>query len=265
MVIRARKRFGQHFLHDTNVIDSIVNHVEFNPEQTLIEIGPGTGALTIPLLARARQLHVIEIDTDLAGLLETRLGGDGKLVIHREDVLKFEFCSRFSGKLTIIGNLPYNISTPIMFHLLDQSACIDQMIFMLQKEVADRICAEPDTSEYGRLSIMVQSVCRVQWLLDVSADSFRPPPKVESAVIKLYPDNSTAHPIENRQLFNDLVRTAFSKRRKTIRNALKTIVPEQILSDVGISPSARPEVIPVQLYIDLANAVHHHQRLSASR
>lgn len=256
MVIRARKRFGQHFLHDSNVIDNIVDHVEFRPDQTLVEIGPGTGALTFPLLARTSQLHVIEIDTDLARLLETKVADNRKLIIHREDVLKFDFCNRFSGKLSIIGNLPYNISTPLMFHLLDQSACIEQMIFMLQKEVADRICAEPGSSDYGRLSIMVQSVCRVEWLLNVSADSFRPPPKVESAVIKLYPDRHAGNKIENRKLFNDLVRTAFSKRRKTIRNALKTMVSEQTLIDAGITPSSRPEEIAVDLYIKLANLIH---------
>jgi len=256
MMVRARKRFGQHFLHDRNVIDHIIDHVEIREGQTLVEIGPGTGALTIPLLARASKLHVIEIDTDLAGLLETRFGADGKLVIYREDVLKFDFCSRFAGKLTIIGNLPYNISTPLLFHLLDQSVCIDQMIFMLQKEVADRICAGPGTGDYGRLSIMVQSVCRVEWLLHVSADSFRPPPRVESAVIKLYPDRHTENKIEDRKLFNNLVRTAFSKRRKTIRNALKTFVTEELLREAGINPSCRPEEIPVETYIRLANLVH---------
>jgi len=256
MVVRARKRFGQHFLHDRNVIDSIINHVEFREDQTLVEIGPGTGALTMPLLARARKLHVIEIDVDLAGLLDTRFGADGKLVIYREDVLKFDFCSRIAGKLTIIGNLPYNISTPLLFHLLGQAACVEQMIFMLQKEVADRICAEPGTGDYGRLSIMIQSVCRVEWLLNVSADSFTPPPKVESAVIKLYPDRHTEHKIEDRKLFNDLVRTAFSKRRKTIRNALKSVVTEELMQDAGIDPSSRPEEIPVVTYIKLANLIH---------
>ncbi len=263
MAIRARKRFGQHFLHDSNVIDNIVNHVEFRPDQTLVEIGPGTGALTLPLLARADQLHVIEIDTDLARLLQTRLADNNKLIIHREDVLKFDFCSRFSGKLTIIGNLPYNISTPLLFHLLDQASCIEQMIFMLQKEVADRICAEPGSGDYGRLSIMIQSLCRVEWLLNVSADSFSPPPKVESAVIKLYPEQRPGNMISDRKLFKDLVRIAFNKRRKTIRNALKSVVSDVTLIDVGINPSSRPEEIPVEIYIKLANAMYQDKQIRA--
>ena len=261
MVIRARKRFGQHFLHDQHVINSIIDHVELRPDQTLVEIGPGTGALTFPLLSRTQKLHVIEIDTDLAQLLEKRVADNNKLIIHREDVLKFNFCSRLQGKLSIIGNLPYNISTPLLFHLLDQSACIEQMIFMLQKEVADRICAEPGTSDYGRLSIMIQSACRVEWLLNVDAESFKPPPKVESAVIKLYPDKYTGNKIENRKLFNDLVRTAFSKRRKTMHNALKTLVADQMLRDAGINPVSRPEEIHVDNYIRLANILNQENRV----
>ncbi len=255
MAIRAKKRFGQHFLHDTQVIDRIIDHIPFHDGQTLVEIGPGTGALTRPLLARVGLLHVIEIDTDLASLLQTRLGADGKLVIHREDVLRFDFCGRISGPLTIIGNLPYNISTPLLFHLLDQADCIEQMIFMLQKEVADRICAEPGSGDYGRLSIMVQSLCRTEWLLHVGAESFSPPPRVESAVIRLYPQQHPGGKVLDRKLFNDLVRIAFTKRRKTIRNALKTVVSEAALLRAGINPSARPEEIPVEIYIQLANIV----------
>ncbi len=261
-MVRAKKRFGQHFLHDTNVINGIINHIEFRPDQTLVEIGPGTGALTRPLLGRVSQLHVIEIDTDLASLLHRRLGEDGKLVIHREDVLRFDFCSRLPGPLTVIGNLPYNISTPLLFHLLEKSACIEQMIFMLQKEVADRICAEPGSGDYGRLSIMVQSQCRVEWLLNVSADSFDPPPRVESAVIRLYPQIHPEAEVRDRKLFNDLVRIAFSKRRKTIRNALKTEVSEQLLAEAGINPSVRPEQVPVETYIRLANSVYLARQLA---
>jgi 16S rRNA (adenine1518-N6/adenine1519-N6)-dimethyltransferase len=262
MAIRAKKRFGQHFLHDTQVIDRIIDHIPFHDGQTLVEIGPGTGALTRPLLARVDLLHVIEIDTDLATLLQSRLGADGKLVIHREDVLRFDFCGRFSGPLTIIGNLPYNISTPLLFHLLNQAGCIEQMIFMLQKEVAERICAEPGSGDYGRLSIMVQSLCRAESLLNVGPESFSPPPRVESAVIRLYPQEHPGGKVQDRKLFNDLVRIAFTKRRKTIRNALKSVVSEQILIDVGISPSCRPEEIPVEIYIKLANRQHQERQNS---
>jgi 16S rRNA (adenine1518-N6/adenine1519-N6)-dimethyltransferase len=255
MSVRAKKRFGQHFLNDTHVINSIIDHIPFDDGQTLVEIGPGTGALTRPLLARVRQLHVIEIDKDLATLLESRLGADGKLVIHRQDVLRFDFCDQFSGPLTIIGNLPYNISTPLLFHLLDQAGCIGQMIFMLQKEVADRICAEPGSGDYGRLSIMVQSQCRTEWLLNVGPESFSPPPRVDSAVIRLYPQEHPGGQVRDRKLFNNLVRIAFTKRRKTIRNALKTVVSEEALIQSGINPAARPEEIPVETYIRLANIV----------
>jgi len=254
MTVRARKRFGQHFLHDKNVITRIINQINLQPAQTMVEIGPGTGALTFPLLEQVAKLHAIEIDRDLAQLLQTRVPAD-RLTIHCVDVLKFEFCKHFESRLNVVGNLPYNISTPLIFHLLDQASCIDQMIFMLQKEVAERICAEPGSNEYGRLSIMVQSQCQVEWLFNVSADSFSPPPKVESAVIKLYPGKHTCSSINDRKLFNELVRTAFSKRRKTIRNALKSLVPEQILLDSGITLSSRPEELPVETYINLANAL----------
>lgn len=260
MAIRARKRFGQHFLHDANIIAAIIDRIDFHPDRTLIEIGPGTGALTGPLLTRVPQLHVIEIDRGLAVLLESRHGATGKLVVHCEDVLKVDFCKRFQGTLTVIGNLPYNISTPLMFHLLEQSACIVQMIFMVQKEVAERICAEPGTGAYGRLSIMVQSVCRPEQLFDVGPDSFSPPPRVDSAVIRLVPEPQRGQQIADRKLLAELVRAAFSKRRKTVRNALKSFANEQVLVQSGITPSSRPEEIAVQTWIDLANAIHRQRQ-----
>lgn len=256
MTIRARKRFGQHFLHDTRVIEKIIDRIDCTAERTLIEIGPGTGALTGPLLARVPKLHVIEIDRDLAQRLETRYAAEGKLVVHCEDVLQIDFCNRFPGTLTVIGNLPYNISTPLMFHLLEHSACIGQMIFMVQKEVAVRLCAEPGSGDYGRLSIMVQAVCQVDYLFSVGAGSFNPPPRVESAVIRLLPQPLHGAQIHDRKLFNDLVRTAFSKRRKTIRNALKSLVTETSLHTAGILPESRPEEIAVQTWIELANIVY---------
>lgn len=255
MTVRARKRFGQHFLHNARVIENIIEQIDYKSGHTLVEIGPGTGALTKPLLARVPQLHVIEIDRDLADLLAAMPGIDGKLIIHREDVLKIDFCRLFQGKLIVIGNLPYNISTPLMFHLLEQASCIDQMIFMVQKEVAQRICAEPGTGDYGRLSIMVQAACRPDYLFSVGAGSFSPPPKVESAVIRLTPQPLQGMQIKDRKLFADLVRTAFSRRRKTLRNALRSLVSEQQLRQAGIDPSARPEVITVEDYIKLANII----------
>lgn len=253
MAIRARKRFGQHFLHDQRVINRIIDAIEIDNNNTLVEIGPGTGALTRPLLARVPVLNVIEIDRDLADLLEKNPPAGGQLIVHRADVLEVELCNLVSGRLTVVGNLPYNISTPLMFHLLEHAGCIDRMIFMVQKEVADRLAAEPGSGDYGRLSVMVQSLCRVEYLFSVSPGSFSPPPKVESAVIRLIPEPLQGLTIQNRRLFADVVRTAFTKRRKTIRNALKTLASEDVLTRAGILLTVRPEEITVADYIQLAN------------
>ncbi|MEX2353757.1 MAG: 16S rRNA (adenine(1518)-N(6)/adenine(1519)-N(6))-dimethyltransferase RsmA, partial [Gammaproteobacteria bacterium] len=253
-----RKRFGQHFLHDKHVIDRIIDNINLESDTSLVEIGPGRGALTLPLLARKSPLHVIEIDNDLADRLETGNNQNGQLIVYRGDALKFDFCKMLPGRLTIVGNLPYNISTPLLFHLLRHTSCIDEMLFMLQKEVADRICANPGASDYGRLSIMVQSVCRVQHLFDVSAASFTPPPKVESSIIRLSPANDLATTISDYQLFSIIVRTAFSKRRKTIRNALKNLATEEMIVAAGVSPDSRPEQLSVQTYADLANIIHQY-------
>lgn len=252
---RARKRFGQHFLHDPHVIQRIIDNITIDSGNRLIEIGPGTGALTYPLLKRTSTLDVIEIDHDLADRLE-QSGHEKKLHVHREDVLKFDFCKRFKGKLNIVGNLPYNISTPVLFHLLDHLACIDEMILMLQKEVAERICAGPGSHEYGRLSIMLQSMCVATRLFTVRPGSFTPVPKVESAVIRLVPRGPTETTINDRVLFSRLVRTAFSYRRKTMRNALKGHATETELIEAGIDPGSRPEVIAVDTFALLANILH---------
>ena len=253
MNIKSRKRYGQHFLHDKNIINRIIDNIDFKVENTLIEIGPGLGALTYPLLSYTKHLHVIEIDKDLADELEINDAYRNSLEIHREDALKLNYCTKFNGPLTIIGNLPYNISTPLLFQLLDHIQCIDQMLFMLQKEVADRICAAPGTKVYGRLTIMVQSVCTVQQLFNVSPGSFTPQPKVDSSVIKLSPRSDVELKIYNPLLFKNIVRAAFSKRRKTIRNALKSIVEERHLTAIGILPTTRPEQIPVESFVSLAN------------
>ncbi|MGY8813979.1 MAG: 16S rRNA (adenine(1518)-N(6)/adenine(1519)-N(6))-dimethyltransferase RsmA [Gammaproteobacteria bacterium] len=259
MKVRARKRFGQHFLHDSDVINRIIDHVEPGSDTTWIEIGPGRGALTFPLLERIKCLHVVEIDKDLSDLLESNKLPDNKLIIHREDAMKLDFCARFPGQLSILGNLPYNISTPILFHLLNHSKCIRQMLFMLQKEVADRICADAGSKTYGRLSVMVQSVCETQKLFDVSPGSFTPQPKVESTVLKLSPEINKYPKILKPDIFKLIVRSAFSKRRKTIRNALKGIIGEELLLSVAIDPSSRPETISVESFITLANKLAEDQ------
>lgn len=256
-MVRARKRFGQHFLHDQYVINRIIENIDLDSGLPLVEIGPGLGALTIPLLQYTDTLHAIEIDNDLADRLEQIDHAKGKLIIYRGDVLKFDFCSSFENKINVVGNLPYNISTPLLFHMLGHITCINQMIFMLQKEVADRICAEPGTHDYGRLTIMVQSICKVEQLFDVSAGSFNPPPKVKSSVIKLTQADNAGIKIDDRDIFSRIVRTAFSKRRKTIRNALKEFVNEQEIIVSGALPTARPEELSIEIFARLANTIYH--------
>lgn len=251
---RARKRFGQHFLHDAVVVDRILDSLDLESGLTVFEIGPGRGALTIPLLQRLPALHVIEIDRDLAADLQTRYGADGRLTVHCVDALRFDFCGAASGRLLVVGNLPYNISTPLLFHLLDHLHCIAQMVFMLQKEVAQRLCAEPGGRDYSRLSVMVQSRCEVQALFNVSPGAFTPPPRVESSVVRLTPAATAAPVIKDRGLFNYIVRTAFSHRRKTLRNALKGVIDEALLTELGIPAQNRPEDLPVSAYAALANA-----------
>lgn len=250
---RARKRFGQHFLHDEAVVDRILDSLDLESGLTVIEIGPGRGALTVPLLQRLPALHVIEIDRDLAADLQARYGADGRLTVHCVDALKFDFCGAASGRLLVVGNLPYNISTPLLFHLLDHLQCIAQMVFMLQREVARRLCAEPGGRDYGRLSVMIQSRCAVQSLFNVPPGAFTPPPRVESSVVRLTP--AAAIPaIVDRGVFDSIVRTAFSHRRKTLRNALKGVIDEALLAELGIPAQNRPEDLPVSAYAALANA-----------
>jgi len=259
MTSKPRKRFGQHFLHDKHVISRIVDNINVKSGCTLVEIGPGRGALTLPLLTQVNHLHVIEIDNDLADKLEKNCAENEQLILHRGDALKFDFCTRIPGKLVIIGNLPYNISTPLLFHLLHHVLCIEHMVFMLQKEVADRICAEPGSRDYGRLSIMVQSQCHTEQLFDVDPGSFSPAPRVKSSVIRLTPASNPELKINDWKLFGDIVRTAFSKRRKTIRNALKNFLDEKEIVAAGIISSSRPEQLSVETYIRLANRLHHNQ------
>ena len=253
--VKSKKRFGQHFLHDKNIINKIIDNITVDRDCTLVEIGPGRGALTFPLLSRVDTLHVIEIDKDLVNFLSVSEKFNNKLVIHQEDALKLNFCDQFNGRLNIIGNLPYNISTPLLFHLLEYSVCINEMFFMVQKEVAKRICAAPGDKEYGRLSIMVQSMCKVQQLFDVNPRAFSPQPKVDSAFLKITPGNSQHTNLLSVEVFRVIVRAAFSKRRKTIRNACKGFINEKQFLAVGIDPSSRPEEISVGSFIELTNNI----------
>ncbi|QEY25484.1 16S rRNA (adenine(1518)-N(6)/adenine(1519)-N(6))-dimethyltransferase RsmA [Neisseria zalophi] len=248
---KARKRFGQNFLQDTRIIHDIVNAVRPQPEDVVIEIGPGLAAITEPLAAKLNKLHVIEIDRDIVGRLKTLPFAD-KLVIHEGDVLQFDFHS-VAGKKKIVGNLPYNISTPLLFRLSEVADDVTDMHFMLQKEVVERMVAEPKTNDYGRLSVMLQYFFDMELLIDVPPEAFSPAPKVDSAVVRMIP---VKHRIGEAQDFNHfakLVKQAFHQRRKTIRNNLKELAGDDDLLAVGISPQDRAEHIAPELYVALSN------------
>lgn len=250
---RPRKRFGQHFLVDDQVITRIIDAIAPDQNDHLVEIGPGTGAMTRPLLARVKTLDVIELDRDLAARLRTSFQPD-RLHVHETDVLRFSFRSliKDNEKLHLLGNLPYNISTPLIFHLLEEASVISDMTFMLQKEVADRITASPGSRPYGRLSVMLQYRCHSEVLFDVAADAFDPPPKVMSTVIRLIPRTSPL-PLIDERLFAKLIKQAFSQRRKTLHNVLKGVAEDADLEFVGLSPQARSETISLQQFVLLAN------------
>lgn len=253
---RPRKRFGQHFLHDQNVINRIINAIHPAPGQTIVEIGPGLGALTLPLLERIGELHVVELDRDLAKNISDRCRNIGILHMHCADVMEFDFCKLAEKRIGVIGNLPYNISTPLIFRLLDQLECISDMVFMLQEEVVDRMNADPGTRTYGRLSVMVQSRCRVQKLFHVGPGAFNPPPKVESAIVKLEPHNNPVTNIKNQNAFKIIVRESFNQRRKTLRNALRNFIDTKQIESLGIDPGLRPEQLTIQQFASLANLYH---------
>jgi len=250
---RARKRFGQHFLTDQHIIDQIISAVAPQKNEHLVEIGPGTGVLTRPLLAQINSLDVIELDRDLAANLRREFSPE-ILHVHEIDVLNFSFHSLVKGqeKIRLIGNLPYNISTPLIFLLLDESDVISDMTFMLQKEVADRMTAEAGSKQYGRLSVMLQYQCDTEFLFDVPPESFDPPPKVMSSIIHLTPKAQPLH-LKDKQLFDKLVKQAFSQRRKTLHNVLKDLVNDKELEAVGLSPKVRSDTITMEEYVKLAN------------
>ena len=261
---QARKRFGQNFLQDPNVIDNIVGSINPQPDDVLVEIGPGLGALTELMIAKVNKLQVIELDRDLIPRLNVKFGASGKLTIHQADALSFDYPSLLPGEnkakkqLRIVGNLPYNISTPLIFKLLENAKHIQDMHFMLQKEVVDRLCANVGEKAYGRLSIMVQYDCQAEGLFVVGPGAFSPPPKVDSAIVRLCPHKQTEkQTTTNRKLMGQIVTAAFNMRRKTIRNGLKDFANCEQLESVGINPGHRPETIALKYWIaltDLLNA-----------
>ena len=253
----ARKRFGQNFLIDVQVIGAIVGAVAPQRGDCVVEIGPGLGALTEPLLQRLERLHVVEIDRDIVARLRKRYSPE-KLTIHEGDALAFDFGALGDSagqKLHVVGNLPYNISTPLLFHLAQFAERVHDMHFMLQKEVVERMVAEPGTSDYGRLSVMLQYRFVLDWLLDVPPECFDPAPKVDSAVVRLIPRSPDELTVRDEAKFAALVAAAFGQRRKMLRNNLKGHVDEALFERLGIAPTARAEELPLADYIRLANAV----------
>ena len=253
---RPRKRFGQHFLHDSGVIDDIITSIVPTSEQTLVEIGPGQGAITTPLARLAGHLHVVEFDRDLAARLRREYRDSERVTVHEADALRFDFGALGSG-LRVVGNLPYNISTPLLFHLNSFRDHIRDMHFMLQKEVVDRMAAAPGNRDFGRLTVMLGSYLQIVHLFDVPPDAFTPPPKVMSAVVRLAPLPAGTHRIDSEPMLAKIVSQAFSQRRKTVRNALRSCASEEQLVAAGIDPSLRPEQLAIPQWISLANDLNH--------
>lgn len=260
---RPRKRFGQNFLHDPGIIQRIVSTINPKPGDNLVEIGPGQGALTLELLPLVEKLHAIELDRDLIAPLVERSTSVGELILHNQDALKFDFnkLSAANQPLRVVGNLPYNISTPILFHLLDYSESIHDMHFMLQKEVVERMAAPPGSKTYGRLSIMLQARAEVTALFTIGPGAFNPPPKVDSAFVRLQPANPPPYQIDDWSQFSLIVSQAFSQRRKTLRNSLRKLMADDVIEAAGIKPDSRAEQLSVADFACLANQVVHMNKL----
>lgn len=249
---KARKRFGQNFLSDPGIIQRIIQSINPKVGERIIEIGPGLGALTCPILDTVGEMDVIELDRDIIPKLQLNCGLDKPLRVHNVDVLKFDFASlQYDEPLRIIGNLPYNISTPIIFHLVEYSPLIQDMFFMLQKEVVERLAAAPDSSNYSRLSVMAQYHFNVTPLFLVPPESFEPMPKVDSAIVRLVPHQQKPVQVSDDQAFAKLVSQAFSQRRKTLRNVLKDICSVQQIEAAGIDPGCRAQSLSLQQFAQL--------------
>lgn len=251
---RPRKRFGQHFLHDPRVIERIIDAVGPAPGERLVEIGPGEGALTLPLLARGVRLAVIELDRDLAARLAERPEAGDTLTVVQGDALKVPLAALAAPgeRLRLVGNLPYNVSTPLLFRFIEQAGLIRDMHFMLQREVVERMVAPPGSRTYGRLSVMLAAACRVESLFDIGPGAFRPPPRVWSSIVRLEPWVEPPFPVPDSTLFAEVVRRAFGQRRKTLRNALAGLLDEAGIRAAGCDPGARAETLPAADFARLA-------------
>ncbi|MBN2689734.1 MAG: 16S rRNA (adenine(1518)-N(6)/adenine(1519)-N(6))-dimethyltransferase RsmA [Gammaproteobacteria bacterium] len=256
-MIKPKKRFGQNFLQDKIIIENIISAINPQKDDAIVEIGPGTGALTFKLLKITCKLDAIELDRDLIDNLRNKSKNLGEIDIHNSDALEFDFNKIYkTQKLRIVGNLPYNISTPIIFHLLNYLDIIQDMHFMLQKEVVDRITAKPGNKQYGRLSIMTQYFLITEKLFDVPPEAFYPAPKVDSSIIRLTPKKVT-FPTKNIKNLQLVVTLAFQQRRKTLKNTLKKLITEEQLISLNIDPSVRPEQLSVDDFVRISNSLEN--------
>ncbi|WP_027849339.1 16S rRNA (adenine(1518)-N(6)/adenine(1519)-N(6))-dimethyltransferase RsmA [Marinospirillum minutulum] len=252
---KARKRFGQNFLQDTGMIRKIVRAIAPAGKDHLVEIGPGMGAITELLLEENGQLDVIELDRDLVPGLRVKFFNYPEFTLHEADALKFDFAQlrQADEKLRIVGNLPYNISTPLIFHLLSFQGLIQDMHFMLQKEVVERLAAKPGTGEWGRLSVMAQYYCDIENLFLVPPECFKPQPKVESAIVRMTPKQQPTHQALDEKILGETLRLAFAQRRKTLRNNMKGYVTAEQLEALDLDPQRRPETLNLEEFVKLAN------------
>jgi 16S rRNA (adenine1518-N6/adenine1519-N6)-dimethyltransferase len=260
---KARKRFGQNFLHDAGIIRRIVACIAPKEGQHIVEIGPGKGALTEGIISVTKKMDVVELDRDLIPILRVNLFRYPELTIHEADAMKFDFSALAqNGPIRVVGNLPYNISTPLIFHLLSQAEVISDMHFMLQKEVVDRLAARPGDNLYGRLSVMAQYYCRVDALFIVGPESFDPPPKVDSAIVRMTPHRELPVIADDLKTLEDTVRIGFQQRRKTLRNNYKGVLTAEDFEQLEIDPSLRPERLDVADFVAIANYISRRQSAS---
>jgi len=251
---RPRKSLGQNFLQDANIISKIVGGLNIQASDIVLEIGPGRGALTERLLPLAEKLHLVEFDRDLILFWQER--SEPNLEVHAGDILKFDLAqivSTTETKIKVIGNLPYNISSPVIFHLMQYADQVDSQVLMLQKEVVERMASQPGSKQFGRLSVMLQQRYEIEMLFKVPPTAFYPPPKVDSAIVRLTPMSKIEHPVANHADFEKLVKLAFSMRRKTLRNNLKSILSSQQIESIGVDPGARAETLAVSEFVALSN------------
>lgn len=251
---KARKRFGQNFLTDDRVIQQIVDVINPRTGELMLEIGPGQAALTAPLANSGVDLHLVELDRDLVNFLSDRFSEYPNVVLHQADALSVNFSELTKDRpFRLVGNLPYNISTPLLFHVLQWNDLIIDMHFMLQQEVVKRMAAEPGSKAWGRLSIMCQYACKVTPLFTVAAESFSPAPRVQSAIVRLVPHRTPPVTIHSMPAFERLVSQAFSMRRKTLRNSMRGLLEVEQISSAGIDPAVRPETLSLEQFAELSN------------